>query len=513
MTVPEPTISAVELIRALSHAVRAGTPTMGVTVGHPPHRDGSLGDRLKGMTTDGSAENRGPTGLFAAGALEAGMVAMTTASAPDEADLVQLPTGGEAACVGFPRNVSFLYDGSRQTDVLLVAPASFAGPTGNWPRLLRDMCLAVATAAVAVNAPILLMYAPAAPPGRRSGGSTTFDHDSSLPLEWRDPYGPCLRFSVALGPSYAATEWEFRRALICAAVDLGCGLYFRRTEVDRDGRGWENVVAAEPSENYAAVSHEQGLHLRLTAVGPARIGSTKDLLGLVEALGLSVSSIALTALQGMAIIHIVLWMPLRVGEPAHQDDAGPASSGLVLEQSLELLLKRLHGRYGHGDLPGLLGGRFARIQDYQFVMSDDPPAQSRDTEEPYKPLWLAWRTPRTREAMTSAVSTMIRSVRQGFPKEIPADIDFLVCRESQEDWLRGRCKVRVPIWALGDVVSQSRSEKARTGTKRKIGLLCSRIEHDWRDALRAELHTPWVEAEVAWRERWIGRMETFIAIR
>jgi hypothetical protein len=67
---------------------------------------------------------------------------------------------------------------------------------------------------------------------------------------------------------------------------------------------------------------------------------------------------------------------------------------------------------------------------------------------------------------------------------------------------------------LKDVaVMQSRTEDSILGTKKDIGRWCSEVERDWRDRLVERLGFPWVETEVAWRERWIGRLDTFVSVR
>jgi hypothetical protein len=131
-----------------------------------------------------------------------------------------------------------------------------------------------------------------------------------------------------------------------------------------------------------------------------------------------------------------------------------------------------------------------------------------------KPLWMAWQTPRLDGAVRASVNTLERALRQQLPVGVEPQVQFLICREAREDVYRGRCKITFPVDQVDAIgTSAQNDDDARRALADRLGRVCAEVERDWRSQLRRALRTPWVETEVVWRERWIGRLQSFLAHR
>ena len=418
---------------------------------------------------------------------------------------------GDVAAWSLDRSRSFLYDGASQVEALMLLRDCTIHDASRWSRRFRDVCAAVANAAVESNVPLLFVYGPSAPPF--DGSNLDDQHQRySIPLEWRAPEGPALRFSVALSKVDFEGQERFRRRLVEVSIHLGCDLYFRRGYGDRKGPGWEGIVS-NPNGSISDPESELGDHLALTAVGPATVGSTRDLLRLINVQGLGVASIAISALESIAFINLLLWVPRT--STIFQDSLPLGSQSPHIRTSdlgglRQLLIPDSVAAAGVGE--DLVD--YPRLKHYRFFASRPMVEGAATSMENRRPIWMAWRTPRVPNAMEYTIKTLRNAVERELVSGSSLRLDFLICRESSEDWLRGRCKVSVSWHDLRRVdVRGSRDDASVSRTKDNIGYWCSRVERHWRTRLSRELHSTWVETEVAWRERWIGRLDTFVSIR
>jgi hypothetical protein len=456
-----------EVVRAISVANRWDSPSVTAFIAHPEDRPGRLLELLQEMKRPDDSP-RGPTGLFAAAAFGAGFVAVTNMG---DTPPVQNEDPGGLRSYGFRHNVDFLYDGARPVEGMLVASERRPTLTEAWGHRLRDLSACVAAAAVEAKVPILLLFSPAALP--REESELPRSTSAARPPGWRHPAGYALRFSVAMPRTDVAAELVFRRRLVQETSKLRCDLFMRRDDADHLGPGWEPLTAADASKEEpldgAPYSRER---VTLTAVGPAKVGSTSDLLRWFGTRGWGVGSIAVTALDGLAVIHAEVLGASAAANP-------PASE-------------------------------YPRLVDYQFDWTFSQHGGSRYATN-LRPLWIAWQTPRCPGAMQTSLETLYTALGTRLTGDTVPNVEYLVCRETGEDVLRGRAKLTTGADHLTNgAFGPDADDETRRKARQHLGALCSRVERDWRRALRSELKTPWIETEVVWRERWIGRLENFL---
>ncbi len=513
---PRNDISAVEAVRALCVANRFSMQNVRLVLAHL-HRQGDPDSILGFLEAVAKADDdREPTGLFTTGTV-GGFIALTIPDYPLDRSLdravgqLRRPPnlGVTVDSFAFERNVSFLYDGAKRVEGLLVGAPGAVKWSASWARSLRELSIAVGDAASDQGFPILFLFGPSAPP-REATPSTV----SGLEPDWRLPAGNALRFSVAVSRADVDSELTFWKVLAARAAALDCGLFARRSEEDRQGPGWEELVPMPGWEDPLDIEPMAAQRVAVTAVGPARVGTTRAFLRRCADEGLGLLSVAVTALDGLAVIHAEV-------VPIPDDDLHSLDSEMDSERAADLNAEPgprsiLDGvSHAQSRFDGWLDGeRYQKLSDYVVWRSSRtgrmsfPPAN-------LKPLWIAWQTPNLPGATRATIATLQEALQARLRPGATCQIEHLIVRESAEDVRRGRGKITIAVDGLldGDVGSPSPGAEQLRRLRAELGKACALVERDWRNRLRLALGTPWIETEIVWQERWIGRLEAFLAKR
>ena len=333
----------------------------------------------------------------------------------------------------------------------------------------------------------------------RRGCAFSFIHAPAAAPEDRDRprrvAGSFLRVGIAVPRFDAARRMLLGRDLVVACHEKGFGLW-QRDEGDATNfvDYWRELVPLERDRMGRSWVYEidsASALLAMTAIGPARLGSTAGVLHLLEQAGAPLGGLAVTTLDDIAFINVMTKCPKRT---KLVDSSGRAAD-TAIAQALGLELR----------------DAVSALRQYRVKISKHPPPISH-TLPLDRAVWLTWSTPAVPDALRLTVQTARRALRNaaeshglvdGSHKRDAPNIEYLICREVSVDRLRGRMKVALNLDALG----RSRSDNV-VPLESMLGQVCSDIEREWRAELAFALGNPRIELEVVWRESWIGRWAT-----
>lgn len=395
--------------------------------------------------------------------------------------------GARLATYDTARRSTSVFDGTTIEEFLLELPGAAPPAEPGAGLSFREIAAQVTELTTRMKLPLSFLHAPVAA--------------ATAPGVARGVTGRCLRFGVAFAPFDDSGRLTFGTRLVALCSENGYAMWERATGREATYDYWDAVVplpragAAGSGRGPGASAGGRpaaGTALAVTCVGPARPGTTDAVLQVLERAGAPLIGLSETALDDIAVIHLLTRTPRSPVPP--DDDLG---------RRADEALQRALGATGT-DL--VLDDR---LRDYRALVS---PRAERRTDSGLAALWLGWTTPVAAHALELTVRTLGAALddiagRYGSPDRRPLDghlnIEYLVCREIP--WahrLHGRMRLAVDLDALG--VRRGEDED-------RLGRFCSDVERLWRTSLSFALGTAHVELEVVWRESWLGRWATLRA--
>lgn len=341
------------------------------------------------------------------------------------------------------------------------------------------------------------------------------DHDISVRDEGPPPYASslALRFSFAVGPTYAAERMRLGNQLSRYAQKNGFGLWLSDSRMGHRTGNWFHVCSVDPGvaaeDGFAEADEEQvRLCLPVTFVGPARVGSTSALMSMLAAFPfVGVVGCANTTLDDLAFINLQLSL-----EGLSMRDIESHNEALRARESRRGdpmdILQDVFAKLGYSDrLP--VSGRdrsdvAAKAFDYKTVVGTLFPCVPVSGRRRMA-LWFSWQVERNARGLLDVVNALYRAlarVRMATVKDMrlanreeSPNLEYLICRQFDGSVLRGKGKLSIPKDLVdrtfrGDMLEQPASK------------LAALLEAAWKSEL---LETEGLlELTVAWRESWLG---------
>lgn len=475
---------------------------VGFCVRHLPDRPGALSALLA------DPANADVDELIASAAYGTGYV-LSLRSRPDSwsfsrdrsvsAEAHQTEEGVRFVGGGNP-NPSFLYEGTEPIDVLVVINPERMSLSRSDGLMLTDVLGAIADHVVSSGLPIMSLQSPVQLP-RVSNSS----EDRAHRLErWRKPSGFGVRFSAALGRASQGERLVFldRMRRFCAERGLGLWLGDRRPGY-RSGNWFRLLPHATAEFNEYREQFERNgtalsLLLPFTAVGPARVGTTKAVLTALREAGVPIMSASIVALRDTAFIHACVCVHTRqeainaarasctvrpIGE-ALAELAAIGGSGRSVAPAAGVVDRSVAGDY-LGMIGGAVTPRFGGVKTERV-------------------LWAAWEVPadpragqQSTIALVDALRETLRATGQPANGALPS-IEYLSVQRSSDDRYGCRAKLAVD--------SERVLHTAGAGDiRRAVQEFCNEAEHRFRARLLDIDDAGISDCSVGWRESWLGR--------
>lgn len=410
-------------------------------------------------------------------------------------------------------NPTFIYE-SAQTYEGLIAVDPDATELQNWHGIaLRDLTSELCEVAASVaQAPLLSLQSPAQlPPATR-----TRDHDLRTRKEALPPAPSSIavRFSIALQEANAELFFTLSDRIRLLCEENGYGLWLADSRPGhRSGNWFEVCKPDDPGRHHRG--DERGTAavttcVPITCVGPARVGSTYAIVSFLRRYPqVGLASCADCTLDDLALVHLQVALQ---GVPverlnkivANMSRSRSPSVSTRPREALEELFRRL-------DVPSVapLGGHddlASRAGDYQTFIGpafDYRPRRSANR----LPVWISWQIARKDDGLAAPLSCLYRALDHVVPNACPddwnpvplstvTDVEYLICRATEQSVLRGKGKLSVPM----DVLDRFEG----TDIEAPASKFCLRLEEDWKMQMDLAEVTGVGELTVAWREYWLG---------
>lgn len=386
-------------------------------------------------------------------------------------------------------NPRFLYEAARDHELLLsLGDRPWAPDLADALLFTEVMAKLAAAAANRAKAPILFMQSPVAP-----FPSPPESQPANARSDWPTiARGAAIRLSVGVSDDDGAA----RLRLIENAARIAAGFGLRLHLGDRRGgrvRGeWWPVLEHDPdrydalrSEAYAGEPVGADRVLLLTFVGPARVGSSADLLRALADRRIGVLSLAEGSLQELAFINLVVAVrPGATGPPGGIDRGIPAADGIELLARWCAL-----GPKPFGPRPPL-----GRASDYQLCVTG--PVSAPDlAAAPGRPLWLMWRKPVGRDVSSERLIKDVVARLLQDPAVEQVQLEYFRSRVIG-DGRRMSAKLSV---RMSPAISESELRPVLSTLARSV-----QADVEW-GLSGGDPAARSARLKVAWRERWLGR--------
>jgi hypothetical protein len=388
-------------------------------------------------------------------------------------------------------NPGFLYEYAESVDVMLTY-----GNRGWRPNMRDSLFLTVAlrtlahSAAHVAAAPILFMQTPVAPATESAGDGS---RESGRPAN-----GHAIRLSVGIGRGQARSRILFLDAVDAFAAEWGLTMHVGDRRVRRIRGEWSQVRTGDENAFRRARDSRFGFALTeaparvvlVTAVGPARVGSSHTIAALLEREGIGVLSAAVTSLSEMAVIDLVLAVSPRADEVAR------TSGGSV--RSIEKGLSQLRGicsldssTTASEDVDTRPAAGYTLLRSETYLLADLPKVFDQHVG-PY-PVWAAWDLPDGTLGQRQVIELLVCFLAS---ETMAVEVSYARTRRVDNGRRRGRAKVAVTL----------QPASRREGTPAYVRDLSERAEEYVRVSLAANgLDPEDCRLRVTSRERWLGR--------
>jgi hypothetical protein len=240
----------------------------------------------------------------------------------------------------------------------------------------------------------------------------------------------------------------------------------------------------------------------VTALGPARVGSTQTLCRWLERSNIGCLGASVTVLQDIAFINLLLPVaPARVGDVPDEATSTPAVDGFgPIASSCGLTTEQRTHREGNAQRA--IDTR--PVADYVLLAGSPVPCTFERRQKsglPTRfPIWVAWDMP---PAGVEAAD-VLRTVTDALAGFGPVEVAFARSRRGERGRLLGRAKLSIVPRAI-----QKTGQSEVTGL---LGTIAARAQDTAarRLAVQLGIQAADVRLQVAWRERWLAHLGTGI---
>jgi hypothetical protein len=247
-------------------------------------------------------------------------------------------------------------------------------------------------------------------------------------------------------------------------------------------------------------------------VGPARFGSTAECVGLLDALGVTLCEVSITAAQDMAIINLLLpsWISreqMIVEDPnsVEVDMYRDLASGLTKIAREGTRPKRL--AKARESLPGIV-----RASDYVLIAGRRRRLADVPQREDRRAIWCSWVLPSLDMPVDGILSSLVNGVSDALSAILDTNrhtrprVEYSRSRVVGGTQVRGRTKLSLSM--VPDPPGQMSVEQL-------LDDLCTRAEGFARTSLLEKLGAPSeasyhgdpsliCDVRIDWRERWLS---------
>lgn len=396
---------------------------------------------------------------------------------------------------------SFLYDARHSLEVLLTLDPGRAPSTLSDSIALAEVIEAMCQAAADIaRAPILFLQAPVAPHNDPTGRYRT-DGSGEHP---RVGQSFAVRMAVGLEDTQSTERISMLRHLeqFCNARGVGmqisdprlgrvrgewwsvCSPNVRLFQEKRDALCLEVIGRSVVSDSVRCGAEVGEVHL-LTAIGPARTGSSLAIIADLFRRNIGVLAASVGALQEMAVINLVIPVSPALEGATFSTAALPLSNAISEVARLAALTPQSGSRRTRAE--------YSKAADYVLVRSG--PFRFLDDGEAVASyaVWVSWEVA-GRETPKGPALVAARHFRHD-PVVLDCKVMYVRSRwVSSAERTRGRAKLAV--WL--------REPMAAASVASWLSLACERAE----DAIEREVAAGAAEGfsavRVGWRERWLG---------
>jgi hypothetical protein len=401
-------------------------------------------------------------------------------------------------------NPGFLTDRTRSLEVLLSLGSAPWAPSYRDTLMLTQALRELSGIAADTGLPILSLTSPAAPTSDAVG--TTRGDGSGEKL--RSPFAPCVRIAIGLDAARPESRLEFEMGATAFAAENGLSLRLSDRRAGRIRGEWFAITPFQPARYKARRDELFGWApedlpveaLPVTALGPARVGSTQTLCRWLERSNVGCLGASVTVLQDIAFINLLLPVaPARTGEKPGWATSTSAKKGLggIASRCGLTTEQRTHRDGGAQKAIDI-----RPVADYR-LLAGSPVActfdrRSRSGLPSRFPMWVAWDMP------ASGVETadVLRSVAEALGPATDVDVAFARSRRGERGRLLGRAKLAV---VPAPSPTQRRGPEELTG---ELGRMAAQAQDIASRRLAAQLgmQPADVRLQVAWRERWLAHL-------
>jgi hypothetical protein len=404
-------------------------------------------------------------------------------------------------------NPGFLIDRSRSLEVLLSLGSAPWAPSHRDTLMLTRALRVLSGVATDTGLPILSLTSPAAPTSEAVG--TTRGDGSGEKV--RSPFAPCVRLAIGLDADRPTSRLAFEMAATDFAAENGLSLRLSDRRAGRLRGEWFAITPFQPARYKARRDELFGWApddvpveaVPVTALGPARVGSTQTLCRWLERSNVGCLGASVTVLQDIAFINLLLPVaPARAGEKP-----GAATSTLAVDG-----LGRIASRCGltteqrtHREGNAQKAIDIRPVADYLLLAGSAVPCTFERRQKsglPTRfPIWVAWDMP----PAGVGAADVLRSVTDALAAYASVEVSFARSRRGERGRLLGRAKLSV----VPSGTAQRVRPDALTGL---LGAMAARAQDTAarRLAVQLGIQAADVRLQVAWRERWLAHLGTGI---
>jgi hypothetical protein len=404
-------------------------------------------------------------------------------------------------------NPSFIYEASDYTEMLISIDPNRNKPTVDDGLVLGVVLREISERAVEHDAPILSLETPVVIPQ-----ITYLSDDRPQRQErWRSPSGLGIRFSAALDRGRAGAQIRFADRLLEFCRERGLGLWMGDRRPGHRQGNWFRLIAHEEGRvaDFRAQLPpvtERGVTyvVPLSAIGPARIGSTNAIISALVAAGIPILSTSITAMRDLAIIHVLLG---GTGDRS-VSRFGSMQKDLGVDEAIKMLSDEVGTS---SDAPAVRAAERLAERCVDYVSVAGPSLVPRaNIVKNRGVIWTSWEVPAgsiglgaTLEALLDSITDCLTragddiTASESRAAELRPSIEYLICRRASRDTVKGRCKISVPR----DAVQQSADVDARRAPQR----FSNGVELAFRERLWKVEAARGGDLSVGWRELWLSR--------
>lgn len=409
-------------------------------------------------------------------------------------------------------NPTFLYEGRAGLEGLVVIDSRPSIPTDRHCIRTREVVRIVSDVAYRkLRAAILSIQAPVQVPLRTYSES----HTSHTEDRWTRSYGTAVRFTIAAGSLTAAERNSALAELLSYCDDNGFGLALLDPRPSHRSGNWfwlsESTNEQDASGAHPGTGQQIYSAYTLTAVGPARVGSTAAIMAcLSEIADLCLLSCSITALSDLAFISLSVGLTYQQHlETTRNRDrwlALRSVPNVTVDSSLTEILKNI----GFRRTMSVQSLALLRKLAGDYAICHGPLVRLNfNSSHTSRPIWFSVEARNAETGLKTSVASLYKAMavlldpavkdlgeRLGDGRRVAVpNVDYLIARATSVGGLRVRGKISIPDVVLDALMPHTSYEQRAT-------YLAQTLEDDWAEGLAASGQN--YNVSVAWRENWLG---------